>query len=283
MKTIAITGATGFVGNHLVNLFKKEYQVIAITRKDLDDREKLDKIVRKSHIVINLAGANIINRWSESYKKELFKSRIDTTTKVVSAINRCENKPELFISTSAVGIYDNQKTHTEDDYTFPKDDFLSNLCQQWEKRANQAHTRVVIFRFGIVLGKDGGALKKMLLPFKLGLGGVIADGSQSFSYVHIDDLTEAFLFAINNESLKGSCNLTAPLPTTNRGLTEALGKVLNRPTKLPVPAFVLKLLFGDGAAVLTDGQSAIPKKLTEAGFKFRYKTIESTIKNLCSK
>lgn len=282
MKTIAITGASGFVGTNLNTFFRqKSYKVIAISREDLDNRPKLEEIMQESDIVINLAGANIINRWSEKYKKTLFKSRIETTTKVVAALNSVENKPELFISTSAVGIYDNKKNHTEDDYNYPKDDFLSNLCQQWEKRANQAHTRVVIYRFGIVLGKNGGALSKMLTPFKLGLGGTIGNGSQSLSFIHMEDLQEAFLFAIKNNESKGVYNLTAPLPTTNKGLTEALGKSLNKPTFLPVPPFALKLMFGDGSRVLTDGQSATPKRLIEAGFNFKFKTIEDTIEDLC--
>ncbi|XPS41143.1 TIGR01777 family oxidoreductase [Aliarcobacter butzleri] len=231
---------------------------------------------------MNLAGANIINRWSESYKKLLYSSRIDTTSKIVNAISSISNKPKLLISTSAVGIYDNKSIYDENG-SF-SNDFLSNLCQDWEKEALKAKneaTKVAIFRFGIILGKDGGALQKMITPFKFGLGGTIGSGKQSFSFIHINDLLNAYKFVIEND-YDGVFNLTAPTPTTNKGLTLALGKTLKRPTILPVPEFVLKLIFSEGARVLTDGQSAIPKKLLDLGFEFKFKTIEETIENLCS-
>ncbi|GGD32345.1 hypothetical protein GCM10012288_02870 [Malaciobacter pacificus] len=282
MKTIAITGASGFVGKSLRNYFtNRYYKVISIQRETLNDKNKLEEIINSSDIVINLAGANIINRWSESYKKLLYFSRIDTTKKVVEAIKSVKNKPKLFISTSAVGIYDNKSTYTETgNYS---NDFLSNLCQDWEKEALKAKsedTEVSIFRFGIVLGKDGGALVKMITPFKLGLGGVIGSGKQAFSFIHIEDLLEAYKFIIDNPTSK-IFNLTAPCPTTNAGLTHALGKTLKRPTILPLPEFVLQLIFSEGAKVLTDGQSATPQNLLDLGFEFKYKTIEDTIEDLC--
>ena len=282
MKTIAITGASGFVGTSLIKYFSAlGYKVITIARDVLNNQEKLNEILNSSDIVINLAGANIINRWSESYKKLLYSSRIDTTSKIVNTIKNIQNKPKLLISTSAVGIYDNKETYNENgNYS---NDFLSKLCQDWENEASKAKsdtTKVSIFRFGIVMGKDGGALQKMITPFKLGLGGVIGNGSQSFSFIHIDDLLNAYKFVIENE-YEEIFNLTAPEPTTNKGLTLALGKTLKRPTILPVPEFVLNLIFSEGAKVLTDGQSVVPKKLLDLGFKFKFKTIEDTIDNLC--
>ena len=282
MKTIAITGASGFVGTSLTKYFSDlGYKIIPISRDILNDNKKLEETLNQTDIVINLAGANIINRWSESYKKLLYSSRIETTSKIVNAINSIQNKPKLLISTSAVGIYDNKSTYDENG-SF-SNDFLSTLCQNWEKEALKAKnetTKVSIFRFGIVLGKDGGALQKMITPFKLGLGGVIGSGKQAFSYIHIDDLMNAYKFVIENE-FEETFNLTAPVPTTNQGLTLALGKTLKRPTILPVPEFVLNLIFSEGARVLTDGQSAIPKKLLDLGFEFKFKTIEETIENLC--
>jgi uncharacterized protein len=282
MKTIAITGASGFVGTSLIKYFSAlGYKVLPIARDVLNNQEKLNEILNSSDIVINLAGANIINRWSESYKKLLYSSRIDTTSKIVNTIKNIQNKPKLLISTSAVGIYDNKETYNENgNYS---NDFLSKLCQDWENEALKAKsdtTKVSIFRFGIVLGKDGGALQKMITPFKLGLGGVIGNGSQSFSFIHIDDLLNAYKFVIEN-NYEEIFNLTAPEPTTNKGLTLALGKTLKRPTILPVPEFVLNLIFSEGAKVLTDGQSVVPKKLLDLGFKFKFKTIEDTIDNLC--
>jgi uncharacterized protein len=282
MKTIAITGASGFVGTSLIKYFSAlGYKVLPIERAVLNNQEELNEILNSSDVVINLAGANIINRWNESYKKLLYLSRIDTTSKIVNTIKNIQNKPKLLISTSAVGIYDNKLTYNEKgNYS---NDFLSKLCQNWENEASKAKsdtTKVSIFRFGIVMGKDGGALQKMITPFKLGLGGVIGSGKQAFSYIHIDDLMAAYKFVIENE-FEEVFNLTAPVPTTNQGLTLALGKTLKRPTILPVPEFVLKLIFSEGAKVLIDGQSAVPKKLLDLGFKFKFKTIEDTIENLC--
>lgn len=282
MKTIAITGASGFVGSSLNKYFSNlNYKVISISRDVLNNQEKLNEVISSSDIIINLAGANIINRWSESYKKLLYSSRIDTTSKIVNTINTITNKPKLLISTSAVGIYDNKSTYDEKgNYS---NDFLSNLCQDWEKEALKAKnesTKVSIFRFGIIMGKDGGALQKMITPFKLGVGGVIGSGNQAFSFIHIEDLLNAYKFVIENE-YEEVFNLTAPVPTTNKGLTKALGKTLNRPTLFPVPEFVLNLIFSEGARVLTDGQSAIPQKLLDLGFEFKFKNIEDTIENLC--
>ncbi|MFK2823484.1 TIGR01777 family oxidoreductase [Malaciobacter sp. WC5094] len=282
MKTIAITGSSGFVGTNLKKYFTNlGYEVLPIARGDLSNQQRLEEIINQSDIVINLAGANIINRWSESYKKLLYSSRIDTTQAIVKAIKKVQNKPIQLISTSAVGIYDNKQTYDENGVH--TSDFLGKLAEDWEEEALKARsesTKVSIFRFGIVLGKDGGALEKMITPFKLGLGGVIGTGKQAFSFIHIEDLLNAYKFVIENNH-EDIFNLTAPNPTTNKGLTLALGKTLKRPTILPVPEFVLNIIFSEGAKVLTDGQSAIPKNLMDLGFEFKYKTIDETIKDLC--
>jgi uncharacterized protein (TIGR01777 family) len=173
MRTIAITGASGFVGTRLNKYFSNlGYKIIPIAREVLNNQEKLDEIINSSDVIINLAGANIINRWTPAYKELLYTSRIDTTKKIVDALNKIEDKNKLLISTSAVGIYDNRETYDEKgNYA---NDFLSNLCQDWEKEALKAkskNVKVSIFRFGIVLGKDGGAFSKMITPFRFGLGG----------------------------------------------------------------------------------------------------------------
>lgn len=282
MKKIVITGASGFVGQSLTQNFSSNgYTVIAIKRDDLNNIPKLTTLLNESFAVINLAGANIINRWSDSYKKLLYDSRINTTKALVKAMQECKVKPKNFISTSAVGIYKNDKKYDEET-TNLADDFLGNLCQDWEKEALNAKeldVKVSIFRFGIVLG-DGGALSKMLTPFKLGLGGTIGDGTQAFSFIHIADLINAYNFVINDNNLEGIFNITAPTPTTNLGLTKALGKTLHRPTILPIPQFVLNLILSEGAKVLTDGQKAIPKHLLDSGFVFKYANIEETIESL---
>ena len=282
MKKIIITGASGFVGSALTeNFTKKKYEVIAVKIADLDDIEKLSSIINGSFAVINLAGANIINRWTESYKKILYSSRINTTKSLVEAMQKCNIKPEKFISTSAVGIYKNDKKYDESTNDL-SNDFLGKLCQDWETEAFKASTldiSVSIFRFGIVMGK-GGALSKMITPFKLGVGGTIGDGKQAFSFIHIEDLISAYNFVLEDQNIDGVFNLTAPVPTTNLGLTKALGDNLHRPTILPIPQFVLNLLLSEGAKVLTDGQSALPNHLLQNGFIFKYQTIEETIENL---
>ncbi|MDC0933571.1 TIGR01777 family oxidoreductase, partial [Arcobacteraceae bacterium] len=204
-----------------------------------------------------------------------------TTKALVKAMKACEIKPKKFISTSAVGIYKNDALYDEKTSNF-SEDFLGTLCSDWEQEALNAkelNIKVSIFRFGIVMGK-GGALGKMLTPFKLGIGGTIGDGTQAFSFVHIEDLINAYNFVLNDEKIDGIFNITAPQPTTNYGLTKALGKSLHRPTILPIPQFVLNLILSEGAKVLTDGQSAIPNHLLESGFSFKYTNIEDTIENL---
>jgi len=276
---IAISGATGFVGKHLIDFFSKQnIDIVPITRDKLklNDNEFRDYL-EGVDAIFNLAGAPIIKKWSESYKKVLYSSRIDTTQKIATAIENLEKKPKVFISTSAVGIYANRAVYSENNFEYA-DDFLSKLCQDWEAKALSVKdiTKVSIFRFGIVLGKDGGALKQMLTPFKLGLGGNIGSGKQGFSFIHIDDLINAYDFVLKRE-LEGVFNLGSPEPTDNAGLTKALGKALNRPTFLPLPEFVLNIIFGEGARVLTDGQQMIPKRLLDEGFEFKYKNIDETI------
>lgn len=281
MKTIAITGASGFVGTNLTNFFKSfNYKIIPISRDILNDELKLKNVLDESDVIINLAGANIIGRWTAEYKELLYTSRIDTTKKIVTALNQITDKNKLLISTSAVGIYDNKDTHDEDG-TFAND-FLSNLCQDWESEALKAKSpniKVSIFRFGIVLGKGGGAFAKMITPFRLGLGGIIGSGNQAFSYIHITDLLNAYKFVIEN-NYENTFNLTAPKPTINLLFTRALGKALRKPTIFPVPEFILKLIFSEGAKVLTDGQDVIPKRLLSLGFKFKYNDIKETVDGL---
>lgn len=283
MPKVAIAGASGFVGTSLQKMFKENgFDVISLRRADIADTKRLAEIIDGVDVVVNLSGANIIARWSESYKKELYDSRIYTTRNLINAISQIQNKPKLLISTSAVGIYSNSKKQTEDEYEFGTD-FLAKVCKDWEleaSRANEFGVRCAIFRFGIVLGKSGGAFAKMVTPFRFGLGGNIGNGKQYFSFIHIKDLCRAFKFVVENSSQEGVFNLTAPNATTNAGLTKALASALNRPAFFDVPEFVLKLIFGEGAKVLTDGQNVYPKKLLDNGFVFEFDNIETTIKDL---
>ena len=282
---VAVSGAGGFIGTHLLAAFKAQgWEVSALHTADfgLDDAAFGQKL-SGADIVVHLAGASINKRWTQAYKKVLYASRVETAKKIVRAMAKSQHKPKLFICTSAVGIYAPTGQHNEEEASYA-DDFLGRLARDWESAAAEGKTlgiRTVIFRYGIVLGQGGGILKEMLLPFSLGLGGTIGDGSQNFSWVHIDDLVRAYLFAVEHPDMEGVYNLMAPNPTTNYGLTKALGAALHRPTFLCVPKFLLKLRFGSEAAeALAGGQYATPKRLPEAGFEFEFKTIEAAINDL---
>ena len=280
MMKIAIVGANGFIGTYMQSFFREEgFDVLPLGKKDTQKSvEDIAKVLEATDIIINLAGAPIIHRWSSSYKKVLYNSRIITTRKLVAAMAHMKNKPELFISTSAVGIYATDGPMRESNYTYGNN-FLTKICQDWETEAKLAErfTRVVIFRFGVVLGKGGGALSKMMPAFRLGIAGTIGDGSEPFSWVHMDDLLSAYLFVFTNEKLEGTFNLSAPNPVTNRELTKTLGKVLHRPTVIPLPKFFLRFLFSEGATVLTEGQRVIPERLLENGFTFKYPIIKEAL------
>lgn len=280
---VAMSGASGFVGTHLKQVFAAQgWTVTALGRDAFRSAETLNGKLQNTDIVVNLAGAPIAARWSDAYKKELYASRIDTTRAMVSALAELEKRPRLFISTSAVGIYPPDLPCDESSSALARD-FLGRLAQDWEREASRATdlgVRTVVFRFGVVLGRGGGALQKMLLPFRLGLGGVIGDGKQPFPWVHIEDLAEAFLFVIGQERCSGVYNLTAPNPVSNAVFTKALAATLHRPAMFPVPTFVLRLRFGEGADVLIKGQHVLPRRLQESGFKFRYPRIEEALKNL---
>lgn len=283
---IAISGSTGFVGSQLVNAFReREFKITPIRRRDfmLTDEELADKI-EGSQVIIHLAGAPILKRWTNSHKKAIYNSRINTTRKLSGAIANMKNKPQLFISSSAVGIYKSDKTYTENNAEYDKT-FLAKVCIDWEKEAVKAddHTHVVIFRFGTVLGRNGGALKTMLPLFKMGIGGVLGNGEQAFSWIHITDLVDAYLFAMESELYEGIYNLTSPHPVTNYEFTKALGKALHRPSFFPIPKFALKALYGEGANVLLDGQRIIPENLQKAGFNFRFPHIEEALEDLFAK
>lgn len=280
---IAICGKSGLVGSKLERLFTSQHnEVIGV--KIREDTTALDvaKQIEKCDILINLSGVTILARWSESYKKKLYSSRIDTTKKLVDAIAVCKEKPKLFLSASAVGIYDSIHSHNEESQNY-KDDFLSKLCQDWEAEAMRAESfevRVALMRFGVIYAKKGGAMDKILPPFKLGIGGKLGSGEQIVSWIHIDDLLRAILFIMKTPDISGSVNFTSPYPLTNSKQTEILGKVLNRPTILGVPKFALKLVFGEGSGVMLDSKEVYPTKLLEHGFVFDYEKFEDALKEI---
>mgnify|MGYP001180990451 CR=1 FL=1 len=282
---IAISGASGFVGTCLKQALQDDgHQIVPLRRKDFSGSNFMQNALSGAHAVIHLAGAPIVARWTESYKREIVASRIDTTRLLVDALRVMPSPPGLFISTSGVGIYQ-PNVPCDESATVFAEDFLGTLARDWEREALAAREfsiRTIIFRLGAVLGRGGGVLQKMLLPFRLGLGGIIGDGMQAFSWIHIHDLISAYRFVIAHEQLSGIFNLSAPHPATNAGFTQALGSVLHRPTVLPVPAFLLRLRFGEGADIVLKGQHALPRRLLECGFGFAFPTIHDALQDLCS-
>lgn len=281
---IAMSGSTGFVGSYLQKIFaEKSWPVVPLFREDFANGVAAvhDKI-EGCDAVINLAGAPIAARWTDAYKKLLYESRVPLTQKLVAAMHGLERRPDVFISVSGVGIYPGGGPWNEDDSAC-SDDFLGQLAWDWEQAALEAQSagiRTVVFRFGVVLGRGGGALAKMLPLFRLGLGGAIGSGTQAVSWVHIADLAGALCVALENPSYCATYNLCAPHATTNKGFTRALARVLHRPAFLPVPAVAIKLAFGQGATVLLDGQIAVPKRLLEAGFHFKFAGIDNALADL---
>lgn len=292
---VLVTGATGFIGSHLIDaLLEAGDEIWGLSRhpetltrrygervkavKDLDaipSHQPLD-------VIVNLAGAPILDRrWTQARKKLLYDSRLQTTEAVLALMRRLEGTPPTLISGSAVGYYGSQ----EDDMkrgegAHPIPCFAHTLCHDWEQKALEAErldARVCLSRTGIVLGGDGGALKKMLLPFKLGLGGPIGAGDQWFSWIHIDDMVAILLFLMDTPPLVGPFNATAPEPVTNATFTRELAAALHRPAVLRVPGAVLKLALGEGAELLVEGQRVVPTRLTEAGFRFRYPDLPSAL------
>jgi len=247
----------------------------------------LDLLIKKfenADVIINLAGSPILKRWTRKNIKEIYNSRIETTKKLCKLMSLLKSRPSLFISASAVGIYNSTDIHTETSVGFA-DDFLGNVCRAWEKEAMEAekYTRLVIFRFGIILGKKGGSFDKMIKPFRFFLGGRIAGGKQGFSWIHIKDVMEIFNFIINKPDTSGVFNVCSPNPVTNAEFTKCISKVLKRPTFFNVPGFILKIIYGKAAEVIIKGQKASPEKLLKAGFVFSFPETFKAIKDLCKR
>jgi uncharacterized protein (TIGR01777 family) len=288
---VLITGGLGFIGTQLSNrLIEKGHQVMVVDRApepaaytpqgvtyvpaDTTMKGAWQEEIAGQDAVINLAGASIFTRWNDKTKKLIYDSRVLTTRNVVEAMGK--NKEALLCSTSAVGYYGfrGDEELAEDDS--PGSDFLAEVCIDWEAEANKATekgARVVVTRFGIVLGKTGGALGQMIPAFKKFVGGPLGSGKQWFSWVHMEDLLRAFIFVFENKDIHGPVNLCSPNPVRNKDLAKALGKVLSRPSFLKTPAFTLRLALGEFGSILLEGQKVVPAKLRKHGFRFRYPEI----------
>lgn len=288
---ILVTGASGFIGKHLLTLCKQqEIDVIALTRdksqfagKDIKAIESLAEIADDDILeaIINLAGARIDKRWSARYKDTLLASRCDTTKALYSLVERLQVKPKTLLSASAVGYYGDQNDATINETSPPRQEFTHELCNLWEQEALKISTfgtRVAIMRFGVVLDKKSAMLRKVLPPFYMGLGGIIGSGDQYMSWIHIDDVMHAILFLLNTQNSHIIYNVTSPFPVTNKEWTKALSRALHRPAFFPMPSAVVRLLFGEmGHRLLLCGQRAIPQNLKQEGFEFKYPTINEAL------
>lgn len=275
---IALNGASGFVGRSLAEHFK---DVVTIARDD--DVPTIIKKIDGVDVVVNLAGAPIFKRWSSSYKQTILQSRLQCTKILVQAINQQAKEGgsvQHFISASAIGMYANDRRCDEDDYE-EANDFLATVVRSWERAAQQCEVKMTLLRFGVVLGKDGGALKQMLTPFKLGVGGTIGNGSMVMSWIHKDDLI-ALMQHVVAHGLTGLFNATSPHPCSNARFTAALANALHVKAFLPVPPLLLKLRYGEGASVLLDSKEVLPKRALDSGFSFKYAEIDSALQQLLS-
>ena len=284
------------VGSRLVEeLTKAGYTVRALTRNPSTARAKLripgvelfspsqwHKGIRGSKAVVNLAGEPIATRWTPELKAEIKRSRVRTTKAVVDAINAVDEseRPQVFVSSSAVGFYGSSEMATFNESSASGRDYLAEVCREWEAAASNAKTRVVILRNGIVLSKQGGALAKMIPVFQIFAGGPLGSGRQWCSWIHRDDVVGLILTAIEDSGWKGVYNATAPNPVRMAELCEALGQVMGRPSFFPVPDFALKTLLGEGAQVVLDGQRVLPAHAQKSGYQFKYSRVQDALRNI---
>jgi hypothetical protein len=295
---ILITGGRGFIGSALSRELKGSgYNVTITTRHRADSKDMLTwnppaliptDILAKFDAIINLAGESIAaGRWTKKRKERIMSSRINTTRALVESIRNIPiKKPKILISASAIGYYGPHGDEYVTEETPPADDFLAEVCKRWEAEALKAQEldmRVVTVRIGGVLEADGGALARMVIPFKFFIGGPIGSGRQWFPWIHRDDIVGIIKFALENESISGPINATAPQPVTNKEFSSALGKALNRPSSLAVPGFVIKLLLGELGDILLTGQRVLPEKVLKAGYKFKYPEVNEALRAIFQK
>ena len=307
-KRILITGGTGLIGKRIVSelcsqgafvkiltrdiskvksMFPKNFTIEAYNLDDYKTPLLLKKIIEETDVIINLAGANVgEKRWTEEFKSEIYNSRIDITKLLVDAVKLSENKPECFITSIGVGIYGFRGDEIINEESESGDDFLANVCFDWEAEAMKASeygVRVVSLRTGIVLDKNEGALPKLLMPFKFFIGAYQGDGKQWFSWIHIDDIVNMLLFIIENKNISGAINGTSPEPVTNKMLAEEIGKIKNTKLLIPVPSVILKIAVGEFAENLLTGQKVIPVKAVKNGFEYKYPVLKEALLDLIKK
>jgi len=293
---IVITGGAGFIGTQLSDfLLSGGHRVTALGRSadqhrishenykyisaDTTRSGKWQNELEDADAIVNLAGTTIFKRWTSSYKKQIYDSRILTTRNVVSALP--QGKSITLCSASGAGYYGNRGDDSLKEDEKPGDDFLAGVSADWENEALKAadqDARVAVMRFGVILGKNGGAMAKMIPAFKLFVGGSMGSGKQWFPWMHLDDLTAAIQFILETDRLRGPFNFCGPNPTRYRDMAKTLGEVLNRPAVMPAPAFMIRLAMGEFGNVFLASQRTIPDKLLHHGFSFKYPDIKDAIR-----
>jgi uncharacterized protein len=294
MSRILITGASGLIGSALVASFESHRDEVTRLVRRLPQssnelqwdpkREIPPQMVSGFDVIIHLSGESIAGRWTEAKKRRIRDSRVVSTDHLSRALAQAEKKPVAFVCASAIGYYGNREEEILTEDSLSGSGFLAEVSREWESAATPAPNagiRTINLRTGIVLSRDGGALKQMLLPFRLGLGGKVGNGRQWWSWIHIDDFVSAVQQIADNPSLNGPVNMTAPNPVTSAEFTKTLAKTLKRPAVLPLPAFAAKLALGEFAEEgLLASARVEPKKLLESGFKFRYSELAAALSEL---
>jgi len=293
---VVVSGASGLIGTALVPVLRAEgHEVIRLVRRDARGPDEvawdpeagsLDvRALEGVDAIVNLSGANIGQRWTAARKREILESRTTTTGLLARTAAALDPRPAVFVSAGGAGVYGDRGDEIVTEDSTLGSGFEADVSRAWEAArapAREAGVRVVDFRQGMVLAKEGGALARMLLPFKLGVGGRVGNGKQWWSWVGIDDVTAAYAFVLRSE-LGGAVNLSSPNPVTSKQFTDALGKALRRPTVFPAPAFAIRALYGEmGDNVLLRGRRALPARLLEAGFEFASPTIDVALANILS-
>lgn len=295
--TIVVTGASGLVGTELVRQLEEAgWSVIRAVRRPVQNpdlelhwdpkRGEIDaERLTSADAVVHLAGENIAGkRWTESFKQKILHSRTQGTLLISETIARAERRPKVFVCASAIGYYGDRGDEPLSEEAAPGDNFLADVCRQWEaacEPAREAGVRVVNLRIGVVLSGEGGALQKMLTPFKLGAGGVLGDGKQYMSWITRDDLVGVIRFVVDHADVQGPVNAVTPNPVTNREFTKTLGKVIHRPTIVPMPAFAARLVMGEMADQLLLASARVePTVLKRHGYQFAYPELEPALRHV---
>jgi uncharacterized protein (TIGR01777 family) len=279
---VAVTGGTGTIGREVVRqLRERGDDVVVVSRSAGDGKVTWDALDLSGFDgVINLAGSPIDQRWTARGKQRIRESRLDSTRRVVDAVRAADPRPRALVSQSAEGYYPRSNARVGED-SGPGSGFLSEVVQAWEaeaRRAEELGVRVVTARTGVVLSSEGGALEKMLPPFKLGVGGPVAGGDQAFPWVHVSDAAGALVFLLDTESATGAVNVVAPESHTNKSFTKTLGGVIRRPTVFPVPSLAIKALYGEMGSTVTEGSNPDPAKLEQLGYRWREPTLEAALR-----